>query len=150
MPDYIPGEEIRYDEGAVTFMMNLVCKCDRLWFSNGLSFPLNFRGLVQTGKMKNKISLGKSLWDYFVYIGLVGNLDNRNPGDIIWIYSSGLLEAELDYLIVKDSDRKMFITAKGRIVSFKNDLYLWTGYSVSVDQIMVSDEARRLLHQFYP
>ena len=150
MSEFMPGEEFLFEEGSVTFRMNLLCKCDRLWFSNGLSFPLGFKGVSQTGKLSNKIVLFAEMWKHFRDLGLTGKLDDRNPGDLIWIYSPGFGEAELDHLIVKDSDRKIFITAKGRMVSFDNDLYLWTGYSIPTNQILVSDEATSLLHQMYP
>ena len=145
----IPGDEFVYSEGESTFKMYLLCKTtDRLWFSNGFSFGLD-TGLEKTGKHVSSFMIGANLWPYLSDYLNTGDWSNLTPGDGVIIFDESCWMATPDVIAVKDSDRKMFVTANGNILSFNERRVVPTGFSVKLEEIKLSDEAAHFLHQMY-
>ena len=149
-PLAIPGDEYVFKEGKTTFPMRLLCKtADRFWFSNGMSFPQDFGGVTPTGVTDGTFSVSGGIWPTFCQAALVGNLTSLSPGDMVLIFDETHSNVSLDVLAIKDSDRKMFVTALGRILSFVENLVMPAGFSMEPENIKLSDDASNFIHQLY-
>lgn len=151
MPELLglPGNEFVYREGESTFKMHLLCKTnDRFWFSNGFSFGLDII-LEKTGKHADDFLLSRDLWTHLRDYLAIADWSGLMPGDGVIIFDENCRIATPDVIAVKDSDRKMFVTAGGFILSFNERRIIPSGYSVEVKDIKMSDEAAHFLHQMY-
>ena len=145
-----PGDIVLYKRGSVEIWMNFLClENGHLWFSNGMHFLVDSPDLHREGNNEDTFCVSGGLYPTFFRANLVGNLNECKRGDVVLIFNDHKNAVSTDVILVKDSDRKLLVTVKGRILPFVDLDALPSGIRLSEDEIDVPLDTNQLLHQMY-